>query len=382
MKRQRGGSGGAVLVLGAGVSGLTSALCLARRGFRTTVLAEHFAPRVTSVVAGALWEWPPAVCGHHHDPASLARSRAWCAASYTVFAELAADPATGVFLRPVTFYFRRPVREDPRQLGKMNELQGQVRGFRHDAALIGENGVNPGLGLCDAYAHLAPMVDTDVYMAWLLGRAREAGCRILGGKVAPLRGQEGVLAREHKVDAIVNCTGLGARELGDASVYPVRGALVRVRNDGTRMPRVTQAHCVSHDGTSSEPGFLFVVPRGRDMLLLGGLAEPGEWGQDVGLDSHEPVRQMYRRCVDFLPVLRDAEVDAAEPVRVGLRPFRRQGVCLGAEPGTRIVHNYGHGGSGVTLSWGCALEVADRVEQMLSGGPSVKPPLAEALGGG
>src|SRR5262245_36514174 len=98
---------GNVLVIGAGVSGLTSALCLARRGFAVTVAADRFAPRVTSVVAGALWEWPPAVCGHHHDPVSLARSKGWCETSYQVFAELAADPATGVFLRPVNFYFKR-----------------------------------------------------------------------------------------------------------------------------------------------------------------------------------------------------------------------------------------------------------------------------------
>ena len=63
-KRARRG----VLVIGAGVSGLTSALCLSRRGFDVTVVADRFAPRVTSVVAGALWEWPPAVCGHHQRP--------------------------------------------------------------------------------------------------------------------------------------------------------------------------------------------------------------------------------------------------------------------------------------------------------------------------
>ncbi len=68
--------------MGAGVSGLTSALCLARKGFRVTVVADRFAPRVTSVVAGALWEWPPAVCGHHQDPISLGRSKAWSATSY------------------------------------------------------------------------------------------------------------------------------------------------------------------------------------------------------------------------------------------------------------------------------------------------------------
>ena len=67
-----------------------------------------------------------------------------------------------------------------------------------------------------------------------------------------------------------------------------------------------------------------------------------------------------------MPALENAEIDAAEPVRVGLRPVRPRNVRLETEDGTRIVHNYGHGGSGVTLSWGCALEVVDRVENLLS----------------
>src|SRR5947209_14712834 len=99
--------GKAVLVIGAGVSGLTSAFCLRRQGFEVTVLADRFAPQVTSVVAGALWEWPPAVCGNHVDQVSLARSKPWCETSYRIFADLAQERATGVFLRPVTFYFKR-----------------------------------------------------------------------------------------------------------------------------------------------------------------------------------------------------------------------------------------------------------------------------------
>jgi D-amino-acid oxidase len=356
-------AGRGVLVLGAGVIGLTSALCLMRRGFTVTVVADRFAPRVTSVVAGALWEWPPAVCGHHTDLASLARSKAWCETSYAIFADLARDPETGVFLRPVTFYSRRPLAKDRRQREKLDEIKHKVRHFRHDPALIGENRINPALDLRDAYSYLAPMIDTDAYMRWLLGEVRRAGCRILRGKVAgPLRDREVTLARMYGVDTIVNCTGLGAGELAEDVVYPLRGALIRVRNDGRTMPRVTQAHCVSHDGASDERSFIFIVPRGRDRLVLGGLAEPNEWDLDIGLDNYEPIREMYRRCLEFLPALADAEIDAAEPVRVGLRPVRQQNVRVEPETGTRIVHNYGHGGSGVTFSWGCALEVVDRVE--------------------
>jgi D-amino-acid oxidase len=355
-----------VLVIGAGVSGLTSAICLRRKGFEVAVIADRFAPRVTSVVAGALWEWPPAVCGHHQDLVSLARSKHWAETSYEIFADLALDSKAGVFLRPVTYYFKRPVMDDLRQSQKMNELSGKVRRFRHDAALIAENAVNPEFGIRDAYTHLAPMIDTDVYMTWLLTEARRAGCSIVEARVTgPLAAQENKLARHHGVDAIVNCTGLGARELADDSVYPVRGALVRVRNDGTTIPRVSDAHCISHDDSSGERGFIFIVPRGQNMLVLGGLAEPNAWDLDIGLDNYEPIRAMYERCLDFLPALKGAQIDATEPVRAGLRPARRQNVRLEHEPGTRIVHNYGHGGSGVTFSWGCAIEVADLIDHVV-----------------
>lgn len=364
--------GRGVVVIGAGVSGLTSALCLKKKGFAVTVVADRFAPRVTSVVAGALWEWPPAVCGRHQDEAALPRVKGWCAASYTTFSDLARDPATGVHLRPVTFYFRRPVHEDPFQHQKMQELAGKVQGFRHDAALIAANRINPRLGLCDAYTHLAPMIDTDVYLRWLLEEVRRAGCRVVESKVAgTLAGQEEELARACGADTVVNCTGLGARELGDAAVFPVRGAIVRVRNDGRAMPKLTQAHCVSNDGSGTDRGFLFVVPRGEDMAVLGGFAEPDEWDLNIHLHNYDPVRDMYRRCVEFLPALADAEVDAVEPVRVGLRPFRQGGVRLEQQVGTRLIHNYGHGGSGVTLSWGCALEVVTLVESLRNEGPFI-----------
>jgi len=355
-----------VLVIGAGVVGLTSALCLARAGFRVTVVADRFAPQVTSVVAGALWEWPPAVCGRHQDFSSLARAKWWSATSYRVFAQLVGDGAAGVFLRPVIFYFKRPIVEDRLQFAKVREYKDKVEGFRHDAALISEHGVNSDLGYRDAYTHLAPMIDTDLYMRWLLHEAKAAGCRIVQEKlVGPLRDQEEGLLSRFGADAIVNCAGLGAREITDDVVLPLRGALIRVRNDGIAVPRITEAHCVSHDDSAGEAGrgFIFILPRGDDMLVLGGLAEPDEWDLDIHLENYEPVREMFRRCVEFLPALRGAEIDATEPVRVGLRPFRRNGVRLEHEAGTSIFHNYGHGGSGVTFSWGCGFEIVDQVRK-------------------
>src|SRR5216110_894450 len=91
-----------ILVIGAGVVGLTTALCLREAGHDVVVAADRFAPEITSVVAGAVW-------GRHRDEVSLARSKAWCMTSYRKFLRLAADPHTGVFVRPATFYFRQPI---------------------------------------------------------------------------------------------------------------------------------------------------------------------------------------------------------------------------------------------------------------------------------
>lgn len=368
-RRAANAAGHRVLVIGAGVTGLTTALCLRREGFDITVVAEKFAPDIVSVVAGALWEWPPAVCGAHQDEISLARSKQWCMTSYEAFARLSKRPETGVFLRPVVFYFREPIAQRPRDLAKMHELKDRVRGFVHDARLIEDGGANPAAGMRDAYQHVAPMIDTDRYMAWLMGQVRRAGCEVVQGRVnGALRRNEPYLEALFGVQCIVNCSGLGALELADDDMYPLRGALIRVRNDGVGMPPVLKAHCVSHEQGSTEQDMVFIVPRGTNTLLLGGLTEPHQWSLDLDLKTYGPVQEMLRRCRDFLPALAGAELDRDDPLRVGLRPFRQHNVRVEREPGTDVIHNYGHGGSGVTLSWGCAEEVVSLVKETVGVG--------------
>lgn len=356
-----------VLVIGAGVSGLTTALLLARSGFDVTVVAEKDASECVSVVAGALWEWPPAVCGYHHDQISLARSKEWCMESYQIFDDLSNEPSTGVFMRTSNFYFTHAIEDSPYDLAKMHELVPRVRGFVRDRDLALFNGVNSEYGVIDAYAHLAPMVDTDAYMKWLLEQVVRTGVEVIRKRISGrLVRQERELLDEYRVNAIVNCAGLGSAELHGEPMYPLRGALVRVHNDGTRMPKIEQAHCVSHDERNNNvQDIVFIVPRGDDMMVLGGLAEPNEWSTEINFENHQPVREMYDRCVNFMPDIEKAEIDPIEPVRVGLRPFRRENVTLENEPDTTIVHNYAHGGAGFSFSWGCAREVVDLVKELV-----------------
>ncbi len=353
------------LVIGAGVSGLTTALVLTRRGWQVTVLASRFGSETVSTVAGAVWELPPSVCGRHHSDNVLARSAGWAMTSYRRFARLASNPHTGVSLRPAVFYFRHGVEEDPAELDKMRQLEQLVPGFVHDPTLITAHGVNPAAGVVDAYSYLAPTVDTDRYLGWLAHQVRAAGieivCHALHGTLVA---QEQQLRSEYSAALIVNCSGLGAFQLAaDTTLDPHRGALLRVVNNGAAMQRITAVHAVANDTHTTDQDMIFIVPRGEDRLLIGGLVEPGQWNTDLTIHDR-PIREMLARATDFLPILAGAPPDTADPLRVGLRPFRAGGVRLQAEPGTMIVHNYGHGGAGVTLSWGCADEVADIAESM------------------
>jgi len=136
-----------------------------------------------------------------------------------------------------------------------------------------------------------------------------------------------------------------------------------VRNDGKQFPKITESYCIAHNEQySTGNGFVFIVPRG-DILVLGGIAEPDKWSLDVNLNNYAPFREMLQRCIKFMPVLKHVEF-AEECMRVGLRPFTPKGIQLFREQDTNIIHNYGHGGSGFSFSYGCAQEVKQNVENL------------------
>lgn len=359
------------LVIGSGVNGWTTALVLARRDWRVVVLADRFGIDNVAAVAGVLWEWPPSVGECPRNQTAPARVTRWAMRSYVRFGYLAADPGTRISVRPAVFYFSSRIEDDPAEHAKMVALQHFVSGFMRDAALIDSYGVSP-VGLVDAYSYLTPTIDTDWYLDWLTHKAQVAGVTAVQLRIhGPLIEQEQRLRAEYGADVIVNCTGLGACELADdPTIEAHRSALLRIVDDDTSSPRVTVAHVVTANTHTDKTNGIFIVPRGVDRLLLGGLVEPGHYDTDLNLANHRPLRDMLDRCTEFLPRLRGAHLDDLDPVRVGLRPFRPGGVRLETEPGTQIVHNYGHGGAGVILSWGCALEVAHLARKALDNPPS------------
>ncbi|AZP21616.1 FAD-binding oxidoreductase [Streptomyces aquilus] len=305
---------GEVVVVGGGVIGLTTAVVLAERGRRVRVWTRDPVERTTSAVAGALW-WPYRI-------RPVAAARAWALRSLDVYEQLAADPdRTGV--RMVEGVLGEEELDDG-----FDWLTTRLPGLR---AVTSEEYAGTGL-----WARL-PLVDMAAHLPWLRRRFTAAGGVVETRTVSDLK--------EVEAPVVVNCTGLGARELAaDASVVPVRGQLVVVENPGIRT-------WVVSTGADGEMAYFFPQP-GR--LLLGGTAVEDAWSTEPDPAVAEAI---VRRCAALRPEIAGARVLGH---RVGLRPAR-DAVRLEREllsDGRVLVHNYGHGGAGVTVAWGCAEEAA------------------------
>ena len=149
------------------------------------------------------------------------------------------------------------------------------------------------------------------------------------------------------------------------------GVILKVRNDGSLMPKLTHSMCISaindkpHDSKQIDEDFVYILPRNDDKLWLGGLVQPNQWDRDLTL-SYPPIRTMFDKVKEFYPPLRNYGDEDVEEVLVGLRPARKGDICLEWDPvSPSVLHNYGHGGSGVTFSWGCASEVCAMVDHAL-----------------
>ena len=303
-----------VEVVGAGVVGLTCALELARAGRRVRVLADRPPAQTTSAVAAAIW-FPYAAA-----PAD--RVLAWGGATLRRFLELAADAETGVVVRGGVMCHRA---EEP-DLAWTTEVAG------HRPAHADELPPAVPAGTWCAL----PVIDMDIYLRWLRAQVADAGVAI-----APDRRVRSL--DELDAPTVVVAAGLGARELvGDDAVFAVRGQVVRVRNPGLDRWVIDDDH---------PAGMTYVVPRASD-VVLGGTADRGAEGVEPDPDVEAAILARARALV---PALRDAPVVSRA---VGLRPARSTVRLERVDAGGRaVVHCYGHGGAGVTLSWGCAAEV-------------------------
>jgi len=309
---------GKVAIVGQGVMGLTSAVRLRESGFRVTLFSREPFGQTTSMAAGAYWG------PHKTYPAE--RVLDWAKTTYDEYSRQRRDPQSGVHFEP---HLRFCVDPDDNAF----VLQCVDDWERIDAEQY-------GVSCHEAFRAILPVIDVPVFMRNLKRRLEEAHADFVLDEIE----SPGELACDY--DLVVNCTGVWARHfVEDDEVFPIRGQVVRVT-------RPAELGCSTRIYLKDDR-LTLILPRSND-VILGGTSQENDW--DRGVRSSES-ENILKQCTEVVPDIREAEVLGAA---VGLRPGRRA-VRLELEitdAGQAVIHNYGHGGGGYTVAWGCADEVA------------------------
>lgn len=471
-----------VLVVGAGVSGLMTAWFLLDKGYKVSIVAKEWAKtkdtehkksaetgdksdRLTSQVAGALWEYPPGGCGLSEIEVSdlayskLEQYQRWAIQSFLFYDEMAASVGSGHSVtgkdfgaRMKTlyqFFYHDPTEElapgtpssiaageaKERAMKDANQHYQKYRKIKNipneeemeyfgdklgvgslkiaNAASLDANDPwtvaigriqHESLGLKWGYRHNAPVIDTDTAMGFLMELVQAKGAVLETREIeGDLHLQERELMDDFQADIIVNASGLGARQLAnDDQVFPVRGAVRRVwladteemlwppvrgRMETSREFRRRQEEWekgrtdvflrnnavlvpAQYDRRNQPSNPIFIVPRRDDTLIVGSILQRNNW-QLTNLTQDSPeVEMMWERARRFMKGLRDETPPDGREFARGLRPFSHFNVRVAADTRTnssRVVHNYGHGGSGWTLAVGCAIRCVKLVEKILWG---------------
>jgi D-amino-acid oxidase len=304
-----------VAVIGAGVSGLTCGVAFAERGHRAAIFADEIGQRTTSAAAGAIW-YP-----YDAEPADK------------VLVDLSRESSSGVSMI------------EKRNFVRAGEIQ-----IPDWAVPLGARRLNPSVilseveesltilpaGFSSGFTITVPLTDTTIYLDYLSNRFVKAG-----GEINANVRFEKLEEVDREFDLVVNCAGIGARTLvPDVDLEPHRGQVAIV-------PKIDIPYAVVCDDSP----LMYAIPRANDCVFGG--------TNDVNDNRNvDPVAttNIVAECSRVLSI--DNPKVIAE--RVGLRPFRKSGVRIEAEKlrdGRTVIHNYGHGGAGFTLSWGCAENV-------------------------
>lgn len=314
-----------ILVLGSGVSGLSTGILLLKEGYNVHIWAKDLPPNTTSNIAAAFWY--PYLC----NPRDKATKWSGFTLKYLKQNALE-DSKSGCIKRMVTELFEEKVGEP----------------WWRDAvdSYSRPNEDELPAGYVDGYKTEAILMDTSKYMEWLVAQYKELGGTVEQREVSDID----QAFESHGV--VVNCTGLGSRELfGDEDVYPVRGQVVVVKPNGT------EDVLADDEGRNS---MAVIIPRIND-IVLGGTVQANNWSLEVDANDTESI---LRKAKAISPEFNDVEIIEE---KVGLRPARKE-VRLESEKfgSNTVIHNYGHGGAGFTLSWGCANDVVEIVKSLTS----------------
>lgn len=311
-----------ITIIGSGVSGLTTAIVMQEAGYSVQIVTDKLPDKTTSIKAGAIW-FPYAI-----EPKEQVNT--WSAQSYEKYETLCTAKETGVSMIKTIILIDKE--EDAWWLNAFPNKQ-----FRK--ATISEMPKGYKLG----YIANVPLISTSIYLDYLLNEFKR-----LGGKLT-IQHINSIEKLEKENNIIINCTGLGSRELmKDQSMYPIQGQIVKT----SKLPNI---NCIL-DGTERavSSDFAYIFPH-KDYTILGGTSVKNEESTTV---NDMVTKGIIERCQSIEPNLQNFDI---ETVYVGLRPARP---AIRLERNGNLIHNYGHGGAGFTVAWGCAWAVKSLIAKI------------------
>ena len=339
-----------VLVVGAGVVGLSTAYVLCQQGFQVSLLSGNRPTQTTSAVAAAYWA--PYWVGEYQ--------RKWAKDSLKELQQLAMHRLGSICVTRFEEWL------SPEGYGELMEELEQAYWWRdldgihfRIESMPREEFMPNGLPLTGTrkfeqrVVFQSPVARMPDYLAYL-----ENDLATRFQVEIQYRWVDDLSVLKAEADFVVNCTGWGAKVL--------------VRDDeATRQMRLLAGHVVRATGVQFATAIslhrgefrnrpMYYVPRSGtiDDVICGGTAievhETPNPREPLTFRLEQECEQVWQRCVSVLPHLQD--VNARESL-VGLRPVRN---VVRVEQDLNhpwLFHNYGHGGAGLTLAHGTALEI-------------------------
>ncbi|XP_046549205.1 D-aspartate oxidase-like [Haliotis rubra] len=321
-----------VAVIGAGVVGISTAINIQEHmpGSQVTIIADNFNQATTSVGAGAwIVPWAPGV-----DDAT---QRKWGRTSMDYFIKLAVSEESADSGASIC-------------MGIHYSVEPETPPYKHLMLsfdpLSKESAEKLNLGKFYCFTYTTVVVDMRTYLYWLMARFKARGGAVQQRKVKSFQ------ELEAEYDVVVNCAGLGAKALtGDEKLQPMRGQMLRV-----------SAPWVKHFLHSSNS--FYFIPN-VDNVGIGGIKTVGDYDTSV---SHDTSKHIWENITKLWPPLKKAR-----PLWewTGLRPHRvpprvEPEVIRYGNKSLKVVHNYGHGTTGISLSWGTAVHAAELVKEMFA----------------
>ncbi|XP_055636674.1 D-aspartate oxidase-like [Toxorhynchites rutilus septentrionalis] len=325
-----------IIVLGAGVNGLCAAVQLAEHYYNVTnvtLISEEISPNTTGDGSAGLWG--PYYCGKTPEHKIVK----WSSDTHAFFHQLWKNGLAsriGISLQPC---FR--LTTDPKGYPEPTWKDNVFGCTKISQAELKRISQEHGRQYTGGYQFATFTCEPAGLLPYLFNRFLAVGGKFVQSKVDSIEG----MLKGRKADLIVNCTGLGSLALfGDNEVLPIRGQVARVC-----APWVFEIILDDSDDGN------YVIPN-TETVILGGTHQMNDFNRNVNAKDSKFI---FDGCERMLPSLKNAP---KVKEWVGLRPGRSTvrlelEHCEAGKQTVPIIHNYGHGGCGVTLCWGCGSEV-------------------------